>query len=235
MPLDLEEQEQVANLKAWWDSMGRWLALGLVIVLVGYGAYRIYGNYQDNKSAQAEEVYETLMAATLNKDLPKAQKIAEDLEARFPSTSYASMAGLVAANLAYLVNDNASAMKQLRWVEDNSKNAGLKNIARDRLIAMLLDVGDAPSLADADNLLKKSVAPGFEALFLERRGDWYLVQNKKSEALTAYKEAWAASSKAKAELSGQKELDPAMRDFERRNPDEAQKLLKLKIDSLGGF
>ena len=235
MPLDLEEQEQVANLKAWWDSMGRWLALGLVIVLVGYGAYRIYCNYQDNKSAQAEEVYETLMAATLNKDLPKAQKIAEDLESRFPSTSYASMAGLVAANLAYLVNDNASAMKQLRWVEDNSKNAGLKNIARDRLVAMLLDVGDAPSLADADTLLKKSVAPGFEALFLERRGDWYLVQNKKSEALTAYKEAWAASSKAKAELSGQKELDPAMRDFERRNPDEAQKLLKLKIDSLGGF
>ena len=235
MPLDLEEQEQVANLKAWWDSMGRWLALGLVIVLVGYGAYRIYCNYQDNKSAQAEEVYETLMTATLNKDLPKAQKIAEDLESRFPSTSYASMAGLVAANLAYLVNDNASAMKQLRWVEDNSKNAGLKNIARDRLVAMLLDVGDAPSLADADTLLKKSVAPGFEALFLERRGDWYLVQNKKSEALTAYKEAWAASSKAKAELSGQKELDPAMRDFERRNPDEAQKLLKLKIDSLGGF
>ena len=235
MPLDLEEQEQVANLKAWWDSMGRWLALGLVIVLVCYGAYRIYDNYQDKKSAQAEEVYETLMAATLNKDLPKAQKIAEDIEARFPSTSYASMAGLVAANLAYLVNDNVSAMKQLRWVEDNSKNAGLKNIARDRLIAMLLDVGDAPSLADADVLLKKSVAPGFEALFLERRGDWYLVQNKKSEALTSYKEAWAATLKAKAELTGQKELDPAMREFEKRNPDDAQKLLKLKIDSLGGF
>ena len=235
MPLDLEEQEQVANLKAWWDSMGRWLALGLVIVLVAYAGYSVYANYQDKKSAQAEEVYETLMAAVLNKDVPKAQKITEDIQNRFSSTSYASMAGLLSANLAYLINDNSAAMKQLRWVEDNSKNAGLGSIARDRLIALLLDIGDEKSLAEVDSLLKKSVAPGFEALFLERRGDWYLVQNKKSEALASYKDAWNVTSKAKAELNGQKELDPTMRDFEKRNPDEAQKLLKLKIDSLGGF
>ena len=235
MPLDLEEQEQLANLKAWWASMGRWLALGLVIVLVAYAGYRVYGNYQDKKSAQAEAIYETLMAAALNKDVPKAQKIAEDIQDKFSSTSYASMAGLLSANLSYLVNDNAAAMKQLRWVEDNSNNPGLKSIARDRLIALLLDIGDEKSLSEVDSLLKKSVAPGFEVLFLERRGDWYLVQNKRAEALIAYKDAWSASSKAKAELAGQKELDPAMRDFEKRNPDEAQKLLKLKIDSLGGF
>lgn len=235
MPLDLEEQEQLENLKAWWKIFGRWIAIGLVLVLFIYFIYVMYGKYQKNKSLDAAQVYQNLIVAMAQKDLPSAIKLSEDIESRFSGTSYAGMAGLLSANLANATNDTAGALKQLRWVEDNAQSEGMRNIARNRIIMIQLDSEDPAALAEVDNLLKKTPAKGFEPLFLERRGDFYLVQKKDAQALAAYKEAWEASSKAKADFNGIKELDPILKDLERKNPDDAQKLLKVKIDSLGGF
>jgi len=235
MALDLEEQEQLATLKDWWTAYGRWIALALAFVLLAYAGYRMYGSYQNKVAAQAADIYEGLTIAATSKDLPKVMKTTEELQANYASTAYASMAGLLAANLSNAVGDRAGAIKQLSWVEDKTSHEGLRNIARSRLVSLLLDTGDEPSLAKADVLLKKSPAVGFEALQLERRGDWFLVKNQAKEALSAYKDAWEAASKFRAKTLGQKELDPTIRELEKRNPDEAQRLLKVKIDSLGGF
>lgn len=235
MALDLEEQEQLATLKDWWANYGRWMAVVVAVFLLAYLGYRMYGSYQTKVAGQAADVYEQLVISAASKDLPKVIKTTEELQANYSSTAYASMAGLLAANLANAVGDRAGAIKQLSWVEDKSSNEGLENMARSRLVTLLLDAGDEASLAKADTLLKKSPASGFEALQLERRGDWYLVKNQPKEALSSYKDAWEAASKARAKTFGQKELDPTIRELEKRNPDEAQRLLKVKIDSLGGF
>jgi len=235
MALDLEEQEQIANLKNWWKDYGRWLAILVAVVLLGYFAYRMYGNYQTKVSAQAADVYQELILAASAKDFPKVTQTAQNLQEKYSGTAYASMAGLVAANLANAVGDRETAIKQLSWVEEKTSNEGLQNIARNRLVVLLIDAADEASLTKADALLKKSAAPGFESLMLERRGDWFLVKNQPKEALAAYKDAWDASSKQRAKAFGQKELDPMIRELEKRNPDETQRLLKVKIESLGGF
>lgn len=235
MHLDLEEQEQVETLKAWWSTIGKWIALGLVLVFVAYIAYKGYGKYQDKVSSEAAAVYETAVLAGMNKDLPQVLKTTEQLQQQYASTAYASMSGLLAANLSNSVGDNAGALKQLAWVEEKSAYDDLKNLARLRMVSILLDVGDQAALAQADTLLKKSPADGFQGVQLERRGDWYFVQDKKAEALTSYRDAWDILSKEAAKAQGQKELDPMVRELEKRNPDEARRLLKVKIDSLGGF
>jgi predicted negative regulator of RcsB-dependent stress response len=235
MALDLEEQEQLATLKDWWVNYGRWIAVALAVLLLAFVGYRMYGNYQTKVAGQAADIYNELINSAAAKDLPTVLKTTENLQANYGSTAYASMAGLLAANLANAVGDRAGAIKQLSWVEDKAVSEGLENMARSRLVTLLLDAGDDASLAKADTLLKKSPASGFEALQLERRGDWYLVKNQAKEALSSYKDAWEAASKARAKTFGQKELDPTMRELEKRNPDEAQRLLKVKIDSLGGF
>lgn len=235
MALDLEEQEQIANLKNWWKDYGRWIAVAVAVLLIGFFSYRMYGNYQTKVSAQAAEIYEGLVLSASAKDFPKVTQTAEQLQTKYASTAYASMGSLVAGDLANAVGNRDVALKQLTWVEEKASNEGLQNIARNRLVTLLIDAGDEPSLAKADTLLKKSPAPGFEALMLERRGDWYLMKNQSKEALAAYKDAWEAASKERAKAFGQKELDPIIRELEKRNPDEAQRLLKVKIDSLGGF
>ena len=56
----------------------------------------------------------------------------------------------------------------------------------------------------------------FEALWLERRGDWYLAQKKITDARTSYEAAWKQLNQAK--------------EF----PEEARRLLKVKLDAVGG-
>ena len=81
-------------------------------------------------------------------------------------------------------------------------------------ISLLIDKGD---FADADKLTSASVSTSFEPLILERRGDVQLAQDKNSEARKYYQEAWAKLMK-NSEAS-----------------DEAKRLLKVKLDAVGGL
>jgi predicted negative regulator of RcsB-dependent stress response len=235
MHLDLEEQEQLANLKSFWLNYGRWLAVGILIALIGYGAYWMYQKHQASVSLEASMQYEELILAATKSDFPEVLKKAQNLEQNYAQTTYSGMAGLVAANLAYSVGDIEQASSQLRWVEEKAKSESFQSLARLRLVAILIDQKDDASIVKASELLKKKVAPGYEALAQERQGDLFLVQNKTEEAKKAYLQGWDLLDTQKAKQAGLKELDSMTKEMEKRNPSESQRLLKVKIDSLGGF
>ena len=235
MPLDLEEQEQLENLKSFWVNYGRWLAIGIVIALVGYAAFWFYQKHQENVALDASAQYEELVVAATKSDFPLVLKKAQNLEQNFANTTYSAMAGLVAANLAYSIGDFEQASSQLQWVEDKAKSASFQSLARLRLIALLIDQKDETSITKASGLLKKKVAPGYESLQHERQGDLWLVQGKNEDAKKEYLQAWEILDLQKAKQSGLKELDGVTKEMEKRNPGENQRLLKVKIDSLGGF
>jgi predicted negative regulator of RcsB-dependent stress response len=85
-----------------------------------------------------------------------------------------------------------------------------------RLVSQLIEAGSEKDFAEADQILNDRPAPGYEALWLERRGDWYLAQKKNEQAKASYLEAWK-------QLEKTKEL-----------PEEARRLLKVKLDAVGG-
>ena len=64
--------------------------------------------------------------------------------------------------------------------------------------------------------MKEKPIQGFEALWLERRGDWYLAQKNMDDARKSYEAAWK-------QLNDVKEF-----------PEEARRLLKVKLDAVGG-
>jgi predicted negative regulator of RcsB-dependent stress response len=99
----------------------------------------------------------------------------------------------------------------------------------------LIDQKDETSITKASGLLKKKVAPGYESLQHERQGDLWLVKGKNEDAKKEYLQAWEILDLQKAKQSGLKELDGVTKEMEKRNPGENQRLLKVKIDSLGGF
>ena len=235
MALDLQEQEQLADLKSFWMSYGRWLAIGLLISLIGYGLYWFYVRYQNNVAVEASLQYEELLKAAVKSDLPAVVKKAEELQKNYAGTAYAGMAGLLAANLAYSTNDIEGASAQLKWVEEKSNSASFQSLARIRLATLLMDQKEATSITKAQELLNKKVAPGYEALQLERQGDLMLIQDKTDEAKKAYLKAWEVIDQQKAKQAGVKELDVMAKETGKRNPSENQRLLKVKIDSLGGF
>ena len=217
MPLDLEEQEQLDSFKAFWEKY-RSLILGIVTaVLFAFAAFNGWQWWKNSQATEAGKLYETMMSSIEKGNKEQSMQAADDLQKQFASTSYAPMASLIAAKLAADAGDAAKSQAYLRWVAEKSANNGYQALGKLRLATALLDEGSAKSLAEADAILKGKPTTGFEPLWLERRGDWYLVQGKNADARTSYLQAWKLLEKSK--------------EF----PQEARSLLKVKLDAVGGI
>ena len=217
MPLDLEEQEQLDSLKAFWEKY-RSLIMGTVtVVLFAFAAYNGWQWWKNSQATEAGKLYETMMSSIEKGNKDQSMQAADDLQKQFAGTSYAPMASLIAAKLAADAGDAAKSQAYLRWVAEKAANDGYKALGKLRLATALMDEGSAKSLAEADAILKSKPTLGFEPLWLERRGDWYLVQGKNADARTSYLHAWKLLEKSK--------------EF----PQEARSLLKVKLDAVGGI
>jgi len=216
MPLDLEEQEQLDQFKAFWQKY-RNLITGLVTaVLLAYAAYSGYQWWRNSQALEASKLYETMVSAIAKGDKEQTLRATDDLQKDFGRTPYASMSSLIAARIASDAGDSAKALDYLRWTAKNASNDGYLALAKLRLVTQLLEQGSEKDLAEADQILKEKPIAGFESLWLERHGDWYLAQKKNEQAKVSYQEAW-------------KKLDQA-KEF----PEEARRLLKVKLDAVGG-
>ncbi|NEX62621.1 YfgM family protein [Noviherbaspirillum galbum] len=208
MAYDLEEQEQLATLKAWWNQYGNLVTWLLIIALAGYAAWSGWNFYQRNQSAQAGVLYEELQNGLNAKDNAKVQRASGDLTSRYPGTAYAQMAGLAAAKSAFDANDLKTAKTQLQWVADHG-NEEYKAIARIRLAGVLLD---EKAYDDALKILAGDFPAPFAGEVADRKGDILLAQNKVQEARDAYK--------------------LALEKTEEKNP--GRQLIQLKLDAIGG-
>ena len=217
MPLDLEEQEQLDSLKAFWEKY-RSLIMGVVTaVLFVFAAYNGWQWWKNSQATEAGKLYETMMGSIEKGNKEQSMQAADDLQKQFSGTSYAPMASLIAAKLAADAGDAAKSQAYLRWVSEKATNEGYQALGKLRLATALMDEGSAKSLAEADAILKGKPTLGFEPLWLERRGDWYLVQGKNADARASYLQAWKLLEKSK--------------EF----PQEARSLLKVKLDAVGGI
>ena len=216
MPLDLEEQEQLDQLKAFWQKYRNLITGVLTVVLFAYAAYSGYGWWRNSQALEASKLYETMISAVAKGDQEQTLRAANDLQKDFARTPYAAMSSLIAARIAADAGDSAKAIDYLRWASKNASNDGYLALAKLRLITQLIEQGGEKDFAEADQILKETPVAGFEALWLERRGDWYLAQKKNAEAKKSYEDAWKALNQAK--------------EF----PEEARRLLKVKLDAVGG-
>ncbi len=208
MAYDLEEQEQLAELKAFWNKFGNLISWVLIIALAGYAGYNFWNQHQRSQAADASALYEEMRLALSTNDNAKVQRIAADVESKFGGTAYAQMAALGAAKGAFDANDLKAAKAQLQWVVDHGSDE-YKSIAKLRLAGVLLD---EKSFDQALKVLGTEFAPQFAGSVADRKGDVLVAQNKLVEARAAYTAALAA-------------MDP-------KSP--GRKLVEVKLESIGG-
>ena len=186
-PLDLEEQEQLDQIKSFWKQYGNLLTWVVVAVLGAYAAWNGWNWWQREQSVKAGAMYDELDLAAQAGDADKAGRIFADLKERFPRTAFAEQGALLAAKTQFEKGQVDPARATLTWVADNAAEAEYQTIARLRLAGLLLDVkkyDEALKQLDAAN------AKDFEALVADRRGDVLIAQGKKDEAKAAYASAW---------------------------------------------
>ena len=200
--LDLQEQEQLAELKAWWARYGNLLLTAAIIVFLTIAAYNGWRYYQRSQALAAASVFDQLQGAAAAGDKAKTREIAGVLLANYGSTSFAPMGALIAAKVQFEGGDIPTAKAQLQWVIDNSRDEELKYVARVRLAGVLLD----EKLYDEGLKALDAARPAhFDAIFADRRGDLLLAQGKTAEAHTAWQEALAKLD-AKTTLRGSVQL-----------------------------
>lgn len=204
---DLEEQEQLAALKAWWKENGSLVLGTITAVLLVFAAWNGWRWYQRTQALEAAAFYETLQSAVRAGDVKAARDAAGSILEKYSGTAYAPLAAMVSAKANFQAGDLKTARAQLQWAVDNAKQDDLRAIARLRLAAVLVDDG---VLDEALKVVEAKPAEGFEALFLVARGDILLAQKKAADARAAYKEA------------SEKSTDPAYRET-----------VRMKLEMLG--
>ena len=185
--LDLEEQEQLAELKHFWKRYGNVISWVLIAVFGAVAAWNGYQYWQRNQSSQAAVMYDEVERAAVAGDVPKLERVMADMKDRYAGTAYAEQAALLAARTYHDKGNLDAAKGALAWVAGKGTDAGYQSVARLRLSGMLFET------RAYDEALQQLAAPmpkDFAPLAADRSGDILLAQGKKTEAKAQYQSAY---------------------------------------------
>lgn len=185
--LDLEEQEQLDQLKHFWKQYGNVITWALIVVLGAFASWNFYQYWQRNQAVQAAALFDEVDRATQSTDVTRIDRVFADMKDRFASTAYAQQSGLLVAKQYIALGKPDSAQAALTWVATQSSDAGYQSVAKLRLAAILMD---AKNFDAALSQLNGAFAPSFEALVADRRGDIYVLQGNKAKAVAEYEKAY---------------------------------------------
>lgn len=206
--LDLEEQEQLDELKHFWKQYGDLITWGLIVILGAFAAWNGYQYWQRDQAAKASVMYDEVERSVESGDIARIDRSLADMKDRFGGTSYAQQAGLLAARAYYDKGNIDASRAALTWVVEKSADEGYKAVARLRLAGLLLE---KKAYDEALQQVSGAFPKDFAALAADRRGDIFLAQGKKAEARAEYEKAY-------------KELDERT---------EYRRLVEVKLNALG--
>jgi predicted negative regulator of RcsB-dependent stress response len=206
--LDLEEQEQLDQLKHFWSRFGTAITAVLLVACLGVAGWNGYHYWQRSQAVRAAALFEEVERAAQAGDAARTERAFADIRERYGSTVYASQAGLLAAKALHAKDNQDGAKAALSWVAEKSQDAGYQAVAKLRLSGLH---ADAKAYDAALQQLAGSFPATFQPLVADRKGDLLMLQAKKTEAVAEYRRAWTG-------LDGQSEY---------------RRLVELKLNAQG--
>lgn len=197
MAYDLEEQEQLDELKAWWTRYGNVVTWALIAVLACFAAYQGWKYYQRSEALKASTQYEALAQMSV-KDIKEIRAVSGQIIENHAGTPYAGRAALIAAKANYASNDAKSAKAQLEWATQNAKEDSVRSIAQLQLATIQYE---EKAYDAALKTLSEKHEAAFDGLVDDLKGDVLAAQGKRAEAKAAYTDALTKLD-AKARLHG---------------------------------
>lgn len=207
--LDLEEQEQIEQLKAFWAQYGGAITWLLVLVFGAFAAWNGYQYWQRHQAAQAAAMQDEVERLAIAGDLATAQRAFDEMKSRFAGSVYAQHAALLLAKAALQGNNTTVAIAALQWASENGHDTALATLARLRWSSVLMDAKNWDAALSALNASVSDVE--LESAVQERRADILAAKGDTAGAIASYQEAFAASA---------------------AKPD-VQRLVRIKLNSLG--
>ncbi|HEX7386178.1 MAG TPA: tetratricopeptide repeat protein [Castellaniella sp.] len=210
MAYDLEEQEKIDALKAWWERYGTASMVLVLAIVVAFAGWRGWQWYEAHQAEQAMGYYEALEAAAGQQGddaVTRIKAASAALRTDYAGSGYTARGVLVAAWALQQRKDLDGARDQLQWLVGDKSSPAFQAVARLRLAGVLLAQKQYQPALDQ---LKGKAPDGFAALYADRRGDVLAAQGQKQQA----REAWEEALKS-------------------LGTDPAAQIVQLKLDALG--
>ncbi|HEY5666093.1 MAG TPA: tetratricopeptide repeat protein [Gammaproteobacteria bacterium] len=185
MDENLSEKEQIELIRQWWRENGWYLVGGAVLAGLGYFGW---GQYQARELRIAEDagvIYRELVQSVEDDDREQVDALLTRLATDYAASGYTDQARLLIAQ-DNLVRDTDRSILELEAVVAQSGDAGLANIARERLARVLAYDEQFDRALDVLNVAD---AGEFEARFSEIRGDIHAAAGNTEAAISAYTDA----------------------------------------------
>lgn len=187
--LDLEEQEQLDQIKHFWAQYGNLITWTLIVVFGSMAAWNGWNYWQRSQAAQASALYEEIERAALANDPEKIERAFAQIKDSFGRTTYAAQGAMLAGKTLFEAGKADAARDALAWVADKSSDEALQAVARLRLAGMDIDAKDYPK---ALQQLQAPMPKAFAGLAADRKGDALMAQGQRDEAKAEYVNAWNA-------------------------------------------
>ena len=187
--LDLEEQEQLDQLKHFWNTWGTLISAVLVVVFGAVAAWNGYQFWQNRQATQAAALFDAVEVAVQTDDQARVEQAFSDIRDKYAGTVQAAQAGLLVAKVEMDKGNPDAAKTALEWTSKNASDDGYRAIARLRLASVLVEqkAYDAAMQALSENFPSE-----MQAVVSDRKGDVLALQGKNAEAAAEYSSAYAA-------------------------------------------
>ncbi|MBS1208630.1 MAG: repeat protein [Proteobacteria bacterium] len=212
---DLEEQEQLSAMKAWWEKNGNrvtGVVLAIALVVLGVQGWRWY---QARQAAEAGAIFGAVTQADQGKDVAKLRVLTDELISKHANMPTAELAALLVAKAEIGAGDGKAARSKLEWAASKGSDPLLRDLARLRLAGVQLDEKDYA--AALKTLEAAPSGEAFTARFEDLRGDVLFAKGEQDAARDAYKKAAEAIAKQGGTQSA-----------------SFRSVVQTKLDALGG-
>jgi len=174
--VDNTEEEQVEQIKKWWNNNGKQIIAGAVIGLAGIWGWNTYSDYQDKQSLNARSLY--LSYASDSNNLGAYDKLTTD----FSSSSYSDQAILLMAKYLFDAGSYSQALGIIKPLINNPSSISATTAAL-RTASIYLQLGQHD---EALSILEGQSEDGFLGLNYNLLGDIYLDLGNRAEAQKYY-------------------------------------------------
>ena len=174
--VDNTEEEQVEQVKKWWNSNGKQIIAGAVIGLAGIWGWNTYSDYQDKQSLNARGLY--LSYASDSNNLGAYDKLTTD----FSFSTYSDQAILLMAKYLFDAGSYAQALGVIKPLINNPSSV-IADTAALRVASIYLQLGQHDQ---ALLILEGQSEDGFSGLVFNLMGDIHLDLGNHAESKKYY-------------------------------------------------
>jgi len=181
------EDEQLNQLKNWWNSNGKSILVGVLLALALTAGWRYWQQHQINQKEQAALIFNSVLQKIDASDKGAIVEQLSSINKEYASLGYAQYSSLLLAKIAVDNEQFEEAIELLRVLLNKNYDADFNELVKVRLARLLIETkkyDDALQLLDSDskNMLYKAVKA-------DLKGDIFLAQNNLADARSEYLKA----------------------------------------------